>query len=117
YARVFNDDALGGYIIWRSRRPVFIDGRLQVYPPEVDRENQTGLDDPLPSPAIVARQGITAVILYHPAPRRLEVAAAIAKVPGWRIAYVDGGAVVLLAGTGGAPAGGRRHTTPGSSAP
>ncbi len=111
-ARVFNDDALGGYIMWRSRRPVFIDGRLQVYPPEVYREYQTVLDDARAFPALAARHGITAAILYHPAPGRLEVARAIAQMPGWRIAYVDGGAVVLLAGSDGPPAGLRDDIPP-----
>src|SRR5204863_513627 len=32
-ARLFNDDVLGGYLLWRDypRRRVFIDGRFQVY--------------------------------------------------------------------------------------
>jgi hypothetical protein len=98
-ARVFNDDALGGYLLWRGypRRRVFIDGRLQVYPPEVYAEYQAVLDDPRNFAAVAGRYGISAAILYHPAPGRLELARAIAGLPGWRIAYLDAGGVVLLA--------------------
>jgi hypothetical protein len=96
--RIFNDDGLGGYLLWQTypRRRVFIDGRLQVYPPSVYAEYQAVLDDPSRFPALAARYGITAAILYHPAPGRLELARAIATVPGWRVGYVDGAAVVLL---------------------
>jgi hypothetical protein len=98
-ARVLNDDVLGGYLLWRSYPPrqVFFDGRLQVYPNEVIEEYQSILDDPSNFPAVAARWGITAVLLHHPSPGRLELAAAIARLPGWRVAYLDGGGVVLLA--------------------
>src|SRR4030095_6420684 len=47
-ARVFNDDTLGGYLLWRAFPPrrVFFDGRLQVYPESVHREYQHAPDDP-----------------------------------------------------------------------
>jgi hypothetical protein len=95
--RIFNDDGLGGYLLWRTfpRRRVFIDGRLQVYPASVYSEYQEVLDDPRRFAPLAARYGITAAILYHPAPGRLELARAIASVPGWRIVYLDGGAVIL----------------------
>jgi len=104
-ARVFNDDTMGGFLLWRAFPPrqVFFDGRLQVYPESVHREYQQMLDDPSQFAAMAARRGITAAILHHPSPGRLELAAAIAQLPGWRIAYLDGGAVVLLAD--GKPAG------------
>ncbi|HLY37032.1 MAG TPA: hypothetical protein VKU61_03280 [Candidatus Binatia bacterium] len=97
-ARIFNDDGLGGYIIWQSRRPVFVDDRLQVYPASVYGDYQTVLDDPRRFPLVAARYGITAAILYHPAPGRLELAGAIAHVPGWRVRYLDAGAVILAPG-------------------
>ena len=98
-ARVFNDDLLGGYLLWRSypRRHVFIDGRFQVYPARVYAEYQAVLDDPRQLAGLAARYGFTAAIVYHPGPGRLELAQALARTPGWRVAYVDGGAVVLLA--------------------
>ena len=98
-ARVFNDDLLGGYLLWRSypRRRVFIDGRFQVYPARVYAEYQAALDDPRQLAGLAARYGFTAAIVYHPGPGRLELAQALARTPGWRVAYVDGGAVVLLA--------------------
>jgi hypothetical protein len=97
-ARVLNDDGLGGYLLWRAFPPrqVFIDGRLQVYPEAIYRDYQSTLDDPAAFAEVAARWGITAVLLAHPSPGRLELAATIARLPGWRVAYLDGGAVVLL---------------------
>ena len=94
-ARVFNDDLLGGYLIWR-RRPVFFDGRLQVYPDDVYLDWQHALDDPRTFADVAARRGVSAAILHHPSPGRLELARGIANVPGWRIAYLDGGGIVLV---------------------
>jgi hypothetical protein len=45
-ARLFNDDELGGYLLWRDypKRHVSIDGRVQVYPEHLySRINRTGL--------------------------------------------------------------------------
>jgi hypothetical protein len=100
-ARLLNDDVLGGYLIWRGEK-VFVDGRLQFYPDAIYLDWQRILDDPRTFPEVAARRQISAVILHHPSPGRLELARAIAGVPGWRVAYLDGGGVVLLAD--GAPA-------------
>jgi hypothetical protein len=45
-ARLFNDDELGGYLLWRDypKRHVFIDGWVQVYPEHLySRINRTGV--------------------------------------------------------------------------
>ncbi len=94
-ARVLNDDEVGGYLIWRGR-PVFLDGRLQVYPEDVYLDWQHVLDDPRNFAGVAARRGIGAVVLHHPSPGRLEIAQAVANTPGWRIAFLDGAAIVLL---------------------
>jgi hypothetical protein len=101
-ARLLNDDYLGGLVIWDSapRRPVFFDGRLQVYPPEIYRQWQAVLDDPRNFPRTAAQWGIEAVMLHHPSRGRLELAAAIARLPDWHVAHIDPGGVVLLPGPG-----------------
>ena len=98
-ARVFNDDELGGWLLWRSFPPrqVFVDGRMQVYPPDVFEEFMSVLNDPAAFAALASHRGITAAILDHPAPGRLELARAIARLPGWRIGYLDAGSIVLVA--------------------
>ena len=98
-ARVFNDDGLGGWLLWRSFPPrrVFVDGRLQVYPADVFEEYMSVLDDPGAFAALAASRGVTAAILSHPAPGRLELAGAIARLPGWRVGYLDAGTIVLVA--------------------
>ncbi|MCW5890699.1 MAG: hypothetical protein KIT14_09115 [bacterium] len=97
-ARVFNDDLLGGWLLWRAwpQRRVFFDGRLQMYPPAVYEEYEAALADSARFAALAERRGIGAVVLHHPAPGRLELAGAIGRMPGWRIAYLDGGAIVLV---------------------
>ena len=101
-ARVFNDGSLGGLLMWdsRPRRPVFFDGRLQVYPPGIYRQWQAVLDDPRHFPPLAAHWGIEAVVLHHPSRGRLELAGAVARLPGWHVAYLDAGGVVLLPGQG-----------------
>jgi hypothetical protein len=99
-ARLLNDDLLGGYLIWRGEK-VFFDGRIQFYPESVYLDWQRVLDDPATFPDVAARWRISAVLLHHPSPGRLELAGAIARVPGWRLAYLDGGGAVLLADGGG----------------
>lgn len=94
--RVLNDDVLGGYFIWRGH-PVFFDGRLQLYPEAIYLDWQRMLDDPRTFAEVAARWGFTAAVLHHPSPGRLELARAIAAVPGWRVAYLDGGGIVLVA--------------------
>jgi hypothetical protein len=98
---LLNDDALGGYLLWRDypRRRVFIDSRFLVYPARV-YEEFLALWDARYFPLLAARYGINGVILGLGAPRRVETAAAIATLPGWRIAYLDAGAIVLLADGG-----------------
>jgi hypothetical protein len=97
--RVLNDDLQGGFLLWNGypRRTVFIDGRLQVYPRDVYLQWQAVLDDPSKFPVLARQWDIGAVLMHHPSPGRLEVAAAVSRMPGWRVAYLDGGGVVLLA--------------------
>lgn len=97
-ARVFNDDLLGGWLLWRAwpERRVFFDGRLQMYPPALYEEYEAALADAASFAALAGRRDIGAVILHHPAPGRLELAGAISRMPGWRIGYLDGGAIVLV---------------------
>ena len=95
--RVLNDDMLGGLLLWEGRgtRRVFIDGRMQVYPPAVYEDWQVTLSDPSRFPDLAERWGIQAVALHHPSPGRLEMAGAIARRPDWHVAYLDAGGVVL----------------------
>jgi hypothetical protein len=95
--RLLNDDILGGHLIWHDRK-VFFDGRLQVYPDRVYQDWQRVLDAPAQFSDVAARWEISAVILHHPSPGRLELARHVAATPGWGIRYLDGAAVVLVSG-------------------
>lgn len=116
--RLFNDDVLGGFLLWHDPdRPVFIDGRLQVYPPEVFRIFHQALSDVRVLQGLAERTGVDTVALYHPAPGRLELAVALARQPGWRVAYVDPGVVVLERGRGDAPVVGPTDPIPPQAGP
>src|SRR5262249_19414573 len=81
--RVLNDDVLGGSLLWRASPPrqVFVDGRLQVYPETVYGGYQRVLDDPAAFAEVAAHWGVTPLLLFHPAPRRLPPAAAGFRLP------------------------------------
>ena len=116
--RLFNDDVLGGFLTWHDPdRPVFIDGRLQVYPPAVFQAFHGALSDVHALEALAARAGIDQVVLYHPAPGRLELASALARQPGWRVAYLDPGVVVLERGGQGAAVVGPSDPIPPQASP
>ncbi len=104
-APFFNADTLGGLVLWRTYPPrrVFIDGRLQVYPGSVFREYVEAVDDPTTFAALAARYGFGAAIVYHTTAGQMELAAAIARLPGWRLAFLDPASAVLVAD--GQPAG------------
>jgi hypothetical protein len=105
--RVFNDGMLGGLVMWESPgRHVFFDGRLQVYPDAVYREYRRVLGGPRQFERVAERWDVGAALLHHPSPGRLELAATIARLPEWRVAYVDPGGIVLLRNRNGqSPAG------------
>src|SRR5262249_44805102 len=98
-ARVLNDDGQGGFILWRAFPPrqVFVDGRLQVYPPATWADYQRVLDDPASFPDVAARWDVTAGLLPHPAPGGREPAPGMARWGGGRVASLGGGAVGPLA--------------------
>lgn len=95
---VFNDDLLGGYLMWAGHpsRQVFIDGRLQVHSPALFAEYVRVFEDPGAFSGLDARFRFSSVVLLHAVPGRLELAVALARRPEWRVAYLDASAVVLV---------------------
>jgi hypothetical protein len=67
--RLFNEVAFGGYLIWRfPGRPVFIDGRNEIYP-ELLRDIHAGLQDVQEFWELMERWQIQAAVLRYPAER------------------------------------------------
>lgn len=102
-ARVFHSLGDGGYLAWR-RRPVLLDGRLEVHAEETYRAYLAALQDPAAFERLARRWDLDAVLLNHdiastaaPLVRHLGASGA------WSLAYFDAGAAVFLrSGTGAA---------------
>jgi hypothetical protein len=68
--RIFNEVAFGGYLIWRfPDRPVFIDGRNEVYP-ELLADLFGAFRDPARFWSLSERWGIEVAMLRYPAQRQ-----------------------------------------------
>ena len=87
---VFNDYAMGGYLIFQGVRP-FIDGRTDMYGDAFDRPYTAALDgDRAALDELLARYGAAWTLLApsSPAVRMLDAE------PGWRRLYADRYAVI-----------------------
>ncbi len=98
--RVFNDDYIGGYLAWaRPGRPVFVDGRLEVY----DRffeEYVDGLARPESWARLADRFDVNTVVLGHRWSNRHRLIRWLRESPHWQIVYYDESGVVFLRAQG-----------------
>ncbi len=89
---VFNQYDWGGYLIYAApNTPVFIDGRLFPYVPSVLDDYRAVIGAHPGWESVVARRGVRAMIV-----RPTDAIAVRAPERGWRVAYSDAIAVVLL---------------------
>lgn len=91
--RLLNDYAYGGYLIWAApERPVFIDGRADVYEPAgvlADYMRFMSLDaDPR---SVLAKYNIRYCLFSRDQP----IAQVMPLIPGWKQVYSDAQAVVF----------------------
>jgi hypothetical protein len=89
--RVFNDDMIGGYMIWKGMAP-FIDGRAELYGEQfgLDYFNAVSLQDPNVLFRVLDENKIEATILLPstPAARLLD------HLDGWHRVFANDSAVV-----------------------
>ncbi|MCL5109618.1 MAG: hypothetical protein M1401_12265 [Chloroflexi bacterium] len=96
--RLFHPDSYGGYLIWasRSRQPVFVDGRTELYPLGVWQDyllTSTAND----WEALLAKYGIRHLLLAKdPGVGELQgpLLAAVQRSPAWTKVYEDGQSLV-----------------------
>jgi tetratricopeptide (TPR) repeat protein len=91
--RLLNHLNLGGYLMWATDRPVFIDGRLEVVGEEFFSFYQSVLDDEGALEACVARYGIR--WLAFPYPTYPQLLGRVSRDARWRLAHVDPVAAVF----------------------
>jgi hypothetical protein len=92
--RVFHSEAYGSYMIWASPEiPVFVDGRIDLYPEAQWQDYIALVLARYDWEAILTRYGVTTLLLDREAFGPLIEAAAAA--PGWEPVYQDEQAVVF----------------------
>jgi hypothetical protein len=87
--RAFNCLAMGGYLTWnRPHDPVFIDGRLEVFPEDVFRRYFEVMDDPSLW-SRTAPYDLDYALLYHAWSNRIPLVKYLARGHGWSLVYYD----------------------------
>jgi tetratricopeptide (TPR) repeat protein len=86
-APMLNHLNFGGYLGWKLREPVFIDGRLEVVGESFFRRYRDALGSEEALEATVDRYGIGWLVFPHAtSPRLLD---RVSNDPRWRLAHVD----------------------------
>jgi tetratricopeptide (TPR) repeat protein len=91
--RLFNHLADGGYLMWQLRRPVFIDGRLEVMGEEFYAEYLTASRANGLLALLERYDAQVAVFPYSGSPSWLDQ---LRAAPRWRMVYVDAQSAVYL---------------------
>jgi hypothetical protein len=91
--RIFNNYDWGGYLIWKlyPSRPVFIDGRADVYGESLFREFADAYQLKNPWLEILHQWNVQTVVV----PRDSALATGLRAAPGWTLAYQDSQAVIF----------------------
>lgn len=91
--RLYNDYAWGGYLIWKlyGIRPVFIDGRAEVYYPTGAFEDEMTIHNTSDGWAQALDKWKVDVVLTQ---RGSGLAGALSRSPGWKLAFTGEAEVV-----------------------
>jgi len=98
--RMLNHLGFGGYLIWATDAPVFIDGRLEVIGERFYRYYNAVMASAPALEAAAARHGIGWIIFPYQA--NPQLLGRLSRDAAWRLAYVDPMCVVFVSATEGA---------------
>ena len=95
--RMFNEFDDGGYLIWRlyPARRVFVDGRVQSYPPGFFREFQTAVHGRSLTQFLERYRVDYAVVQRRSYGSRIDLSGAFRGI-GWPLVYFDGNSYLYL---------------------
>lgn len=99
-ALMFNSYGMGGYLLYflSPETPVFIDGRLDVYDPQLWKDYLAIEEDRLPLDDAATTRGLNTFVIDIRDSYDLPVHLAyrLARHPGWRLVYFDDDAAVFV---------------------
>ena len=100
--RMLNHLNFGGFLMWATREPVFIDGRLELTGEAFYEEYRRALDSPAGLEAAVARWQIGWIVF--PFRLRPDLLAHLSRSPDWELVHVDSVAAIFARAGHGAEA-------------
>ncbi len=93
--RMLNHLNFGGWLLWATDEPVFIDGRLEVMGEKFYEQYRSALDSPAGLEAAVRRWGIGWIVF--PYRLRPDLLGGLSRVADWELVHVDLLAAVFAA--------------------
>ncbi len=99
-AKLFNEFSFGGYLIWSTpEHPVFIDGRLDVFPPDVFQDYAGAYRGDVSIADLESRYDVNVFILAYPSRKSTATPAVFTELSvstNWGLVYWDDNSLVYV---------------------
>jgi hypothetical protein len=97
--QILNSNTLGGFYLYHGypRRLPLIDGRWEVYEPDLLRQVLSGSQDPIGWRQLVPRFGIRGLLFAHTSPEARALLPGLRQSTDWRLVYYDRAASFWIA--------------------
>lgn len=95
---IFNDMIGGSYLVWRyyPKRKVFLDGRTEVYGPEVFKDYLLAFRQPQFLNDVVQKYGIDHILINYSLGGRGQLAKYLLDSKDWALVYFDQTALIFI---------------------